>query len=289
MTHDDTSKLICCGWDEVFVLDLAQEPPGKVWSWRAAERPELAAVADEFRTTDKCKPVDLQGTAAERSCDRPDGHSTHVLITSSSGGVAVVERGTRKAVFHTSVPNAHSAELLPGGRLAVASSGSWGWHQLLVYDLTGAGEPLWRDDLSWAHGVVWDEGRQLLWALGDTELRTYAPGTPDSTEPPLRRVDTFELPTRGGHDLVAVPNSHDLIVTTNEGVYVFDRNTGSFTPHPDLGGLPVVKGVAVHPTSGRIAYVQAEGGHWWSTHIHFLRPASELHLPDEHLYKVRWA
>jgi hypothetical protein len=143
MTCRDASKLTCCGWDEVFVLDMAQEPPGKVWSWRASERPELADVADEFRTTDECKPVLIaRSGAGECSCDRPDGHSPHVLITSSSGGVAVVERETGEVVFHTSVPNAHSAELLPGGRLAVASSGSWGWHQLVVYDLAGTGEPL---------------------------------------------------------------------------------------------------------------------------------------------------
>ena len=74
------------------MLDMGRDPPPKVWSWRAAERPELADVADEFKTTDECKPV----KGGQR-----------ILITSSSGGVAVVERETGEAVFHTTVPNAH--------------------------------------------------------------------------------------------------------------------------------------------------------------------------------------
>lgn len=27
---------------------------------------------------------------------------------------------------------------------------------------------------------------------------------------------------------------------------------------------------------------------WWAERIHFLNPASVLHVPGEHFYKARW-
>src|SRR5690606_33304036 len=74
--------LIACGWDEVFAIDV-DEPSRKVWSWKAADRPELPeAYRDLFRTTDECKPV---------SGDR-------VLIAASSDGAALVDRASGRAV-----------------------------------------------------------------------------------------------------------------------------------------------------------------------------------------------
>ncbi len=272
-------RLIVCGWDEVFVLDMSVEPAEKVWSWRADKRPELAEIADQFKTTDECKPVGGIKARAGRS---------HMLITSSSGGVALIERETGKAMFQTTAPNAHSVDLLPGGRAAVASSGSWGWNELVLYDIDGTNEPLWRDDLPWAHGVIWDDGRDTLWALGGTELRAYKPRDWDSPAPSLERRGTYPLPTPGGHDLSVEPGTSRLIVTSNEGVYLFDREAKTFTPHPDLGDLCGVKCVAMHPTTGRIAYVRAEPPNWWAERIHFLHPDAVLHLPEAHIYKVRW-
>src|SRR4051794_19400474 len=67
-------QLLVCGWDELFILDVSHDTPQKVWSGRAAERPEHPeARRPKYRTTDECKPVD-------------DGK--RILITDSSDGVA---------------------------------------------------------------------------------------------------------------------------------------------------------------------------------------------------------
>ena len=74
-------ELILCGGDEVFILEVPAPnngPPVKIWSWQARNCGELPAyLKDSFRTTDDCKPID--GGRA-------------VLITSSGGAVALVER-----------------------------------------------------------------------------------------------------------------------------------------------------------------------------------------------------
>ena len=91
-----------CGWDEVFILALGEGPTPthrKVWSWRAADSPEIPADMHAlFRTTDDCKPVD---------------GGRRILISSSGGGVALVDRETRRASFFARVTNAHSIEMLP--------------------------------------------------------------------------------------------------------------------------------------------------------------------------------
>src|SRR6187402_658339 len=86
--------LIVCGSDEVCIL-------GTSWRWKASEMKPL------FRYTADCKPVNGGG---------------HILIASSSDGVALVERASGRVEACASVPNAHSAEVLPDGRIVVASS-----------------------------------------------------------------------------------------------------------------------------------------------------------------------
>jgi hypothetical protein len=153
-------RVICCGGSEVFVLAVEQEAeegksaPAKLWTWQAADSPEIPeAMRAQFRTTDECK-----------------SYGDRLLITSSSGGVALIQRRDKKCLFYTSAKNAHSACLLPGDRLAVASS--YGGDELLIFshaEVTTA-TPLARLKLVGAHGVVWDEKRSRLWALGGEEL-----------------------------------------------------------------------------------------------------------------------
>ena len=93
--------LIVCGSDEVFIL-------GTSWRWRAADREDLPPeMKPLFRYTAECKPVN---------------GGRHILFASSSDGVALVERATGRVKSYATVPNAHSAELLPHGHIVVASS-----------------------------------------------------------------------------------------------------------------------------------------------------------------------
>lgn len=268
--------LVVCGWDEVFILDLNRPLPAKVWSWKAADRPELPAhLRDKFRTTDECKPVD---------------NGRRILITASSDGVALVERKTGRAVFYGQAVNAHSAELLPGGRIAVAASHrpNAEGDRLILFDVDKPDRPIFHTELSWGHGVVWDAEREILWGLSGSDLRAYRLKDWESATPWLEKAAAYPLPDPGGHDLQPVPGMAMLTVTSGRHAWLFDRDARSFLPHPELGGEAAVKCITTNEATGQIVWVQAEGGNWWTDKLRFLRPERVIQLPGERLYKARW-
>lgn len=263
-------ELIVCGWDEVYILDLDRQPVEKVWSWKASDSPELPpGVRDSFRTTDECKPVE---------------GGRRILITASSDGIALVDRATRKVLFYGSAGGAHSAEMLPGGRIAVAASASKSplANRLVLFDVRRSGAPLADTELLSGHGVVWDEKRRLLWALGLDTLRTYR------LAEWLGKAEEYKLPDTGGHDLAAVPGSDLLSVTTHHHAWLFDRAKKTFAPHPLLADRENVKSISVHPRTGEVAWTEADKGFWWTPVIRFANPSATLTRAGERLYKVRW-
>jgi len=190
-----SEPLVLCGMDEVFVIDSSTPADGnvaKLWSWRARDCESLPeSLRGRFGTTDECKPT-------------ADGK--HVLTASSGGGCALVERATGRALWHAVVPNAHSLELLPGGRIVVAASVSKQGNRLMLFDVKRPDVLVAEAPLPSAHGVVWDDARDRLWALGYDELHAYERRDWDSPQPQLALVEKFRLPDVGGHDLQAVPH-----------------------------------------------------------------------------------
>ena len=153
--HAET--LLLCGMAEVFEIDVAAAAKGevkKLWSWRAADREELPeAIRKRFGTTDECKPID---------------GGKRVLISSSSGGCALVERPSGRVLWYAAVPNAHSVEQLPGNRVVVAASVHAAGNRLSVFDLNRSETPISEVPLVSAHGVVWDARRERLWVSAST-------------------------------------------------------------------------------------------------------------------------
>lgn len=273
----ESDRLLVCGWDEVFVIDARDAEKGeikKLWSWRAATSEGLPeAERKRFGTTDECKPT-------------PDGK--FLLIASSGGACAFVERATGKTLWYASVPNAHSIDLLPDRRVVAAASTAGAGNRVILFDLAQPDKQLWEGELHSAHGVVWDEDRQTLWALGFDELRRYETADWETASPSLKLVQTFKTPDEGGHDLQAVPGGDDLVLSTHAGVWRFDRETKEFRPDDAFGKLAHVKCVSHHPTSGRVAVVQASEEAWWTDTIRLTEPEGKIVLPGEKIYKVRW-
>jgi len=84
------SQLVVCGTEELFILDVSAATPQKVWSWRAADRPELpVSMRQKFKTIAECKPTD---------------GGARILVAASSNGAAVVERETGGDRFGTRSP-----------------------------------------------------------------------------------------------------------------------------------------------------------------------------------------
>jgi hypothetical protein len=256
--HADS--VICCGTERVFIVD---ESGREQWSWQASDSPQIPAEAQAlFRNTDECKPI-----------------GGFILITSSSGGVALIHRSSKHCAFYTRARNAHSACLLPGMRVAVAAS--TGGDHLYIFNRRKSGlsaPPLKAIPLKGAHGVTWDAARETCWALGQSVLLKL--------DRNLQITETFQLPSQGGHDLSPAKEG-ELFVTTNSAAYRFRVSTGVFTKDVELGGLARVKSIDLHPESGERVWQQAELDHSWGHRLRFSKRAP-MHLPDQRLYKLRW-
>jgi hypothetical protein len=134
-----------------------------------------------------------------------------------------------------------------------------------------------------AHGLVWDEARKCLWALGFGELLAC-----EVANDKLAVKARHKLPDEDGHDLRAVPGSPDIMLSTHAGVWRFHRDDAVFRPDPDLKDRFEVKSADFHPVTGRLAVVQSSGENWWSEQLEFLHPAAKLTIKGETLYKARW-
>lgn len=177
---------------------------------------------------------------------------------------------------------------LPNDHLAVAGSRHAQGNCIALFALGHPDKLIYSTYLDSGHGVVWDAGRKTLWALGYDGLLALRLKNWETANPELELARAYEIPDESGHDLVPVPGSNDLILTTDKRVFLFDRERQTFRPHPDLGDKPAIKSVSIHPRTGQTVYIQAEGTDWWASRIRMLNPVGEVLLPGERLYKARW-
>jgi len=270
---NDTLELIGCGDEKVVIFDKIKSNKDsivKVWEWTASISEGLPMDYHAFfKSTDDCKPVG----------------QNQILITSSSGGVALVNREDKKTVFYAKVPNAHSAEYLPGDRVVVALSTAENGNAIRLYDAGQSDKILFSDSLYSGHGVVWDDEKNSLFALGFDQLREYKLKDWESTQPKLMKVNQWEIPDESGHDLFLTSDRRLLLSTTNS-VWQFDITTSVFSPFKPLEGVEHVKSVNFDAQTGELVYTKGEIS-WWTHHIYVINPNDTLQVDDMKLYKVR--
>ncbi|WP_367874572.1 DUF6528 family protein [Luteolibacter sp. Populi] len=264
-------RVVVCGGAEVYQIDPAAEQAAKLWSWRAKDCEGLPeGMKGAFATTDDCKP--LEG-------------GKKLLVSASSGGCVLLEMPAGKALWWARVKNAHSIEGLPGGLIAVAASTGKEGNKVLLFDSAVPEKVVAEIPLHSAHGLVWDEPRKILWALGFEELLACELKAEES--PALEVKARYPLPDKDGHDLRAVPGAADLVLSTHGHVWRFDREKKEFRKDPELGDRKLVK--CVEPNAaGRLLVIKASEEHWWAEEIGFLNPAGKVSLKGEMVYKARW-
>jgi len=266
--------VLLCGAETVRCFAAGAAPSEPLWQWSAASDPSVAeADRRALAITDECKP-----------------RAEEVLVSSSGGAAALVDRRSARASLVVRVRNAHSIDVLPEGRVAVAGSHADDGNGdcIAVFDRSDGTRRLISEELPGGHGLFWDADEGLLWALGSTQLRAYRLAEWQSAEPRLELRSRYELPAYGGHDLSVQPASGALLITCNPGCWCFDRGTERFEPHPRFGAEQQVKSISYAP-DGRIVWVQAEQPDWWSQELHFAEPEGNWRFPGERLYKARWA
>lgn len=268
--------VVACGDQDVYIVDASKSTEDSLavlWHWNVFE--SYGQIPDEYRNgirvLDDCKPVN-------------DGE--RLLLTSSAGGTLLLDIATRKCLFHAITPMSHSADMLPGDRIAVANSTHPKGNSLEIYDVSNPDVCVWKDSLYSGHGVVWSEKYSSLFALGFDQLRRYTLKDWESQSPSLVLEETFELPGTGGHDLYKA-GEDALTVTNSLGTYVFDIQGKTFTPFAPLEGVRHIKSLNYDPATGKVVYTVAETS-WWTSHVYMKEPDKVLSFnPEWRLYKVR--
>jgi hypothetical protein len=263
--------VLVCGDSKVLLVDYT-EPldsiPDIIWSWDAHLADDLPDIyrTQMFNSVDDCKPI---------------RNGRQLMVSSSSGGVAIVNMEDKKVIFHTEVPNAHSIELLPGDKLVAAASTAQKGNRLMVFSI---GDPavLFSDSLYSAHGVVWDEKRNSLFALGYDVLREYK--IEDEYKLVLERE--WKIPGISGHDLQMAKGGNKLLITEHTGAWVFDMTDQQFSK---IDGFPDAEHMkSLNQNShGEYVYTVPEES-WWTYRVRFYNPAGVLLFPGMRVYKARW-
>ena len=274
-------EIIICGGNSVFIvsIDIEKNKNNIIWGWQPNDASSLPITYQQnyFSTIDECKPTN---------------EGKEIMITSSKGGVVIIDKKSKDAIFYTYVANAHSIEELPNNIIAVAAANHEEGNSISLFNKNeSGGNAIFKDDLFGAHGVVWDKQQQILYALGSTNLRTYKLVIETNTSPFLDKLKELKLPDGGGHDLVASPNdSNELILTTSNNVWKFNKQSSTFSEFTPLANVKSVKGVSVKNNQNneqRIIYIKAEE-EWWSHNIYLINPEYKISFPGNNLYKVRW-
>ena len=285
----EVTELIFCGDNMVYMIDagLADETGYKnavTWSWDATTAAAtLGLAASRCNHLDDCKPVD---------------NGKKLLVTSSYNWCALLDIATGEVLFHTTAaPNAHSAEMLPDNRIAVACSegSNSDNNKVQVYDIARPNLVLFQSELGSAHGVVWNETTQRLYAIGGQSLQIYKLKDWTSATPSLELEKTVQTPYGGLHDMSLV-NSNTLCIGGRRA-YLYDIGANQFTEMTLFASSTAIKSINYNDDTGELWYTDStipEGSQAWSTQT--IRYATDrngsaatrtIKVPDLDMYKVR--
>lgn len=265
-------QAMVCGDSKIILIDYGKSTdtiPVVAWTWDAHEAQDLPETYREkkFNSVDDCKAIDK---------------GRKILVSSSSGAVAILDSKSRKALFYADVPNAHSVEILPGNRLAAAASTAAKGNRIMLFDAARPDRVLFEDSLYSAHGLVWHKGRKTLFALGYDVLREYRLTRTDS----LVLSNSWKIPGISGHDLYADSKGDGLFMTEHTGVWRFDLKTYRFEKIEGFPDTENIKSIGRNK-SGQFIYTVPEKS-WWTYHVSFFHPEKKLAFPGMRVYKARW-
>ena len=249
--------------------------PAFAWEWNAKRDPGISKENVRwFRTPSDCRM--LPGRV--------------LLMTDSAGAFARVPLATGRADAYGYIGgNPHAAEQLPGGRFIVTASSDG--NCLTLFDISA--HPMEpekqfkrRYPLVNAHGVVWDERRDCLWAIGMTNIVRFA-WHPESRElSETARFDFTAVAGTYGHEFQS-DDRGGFFFTTNSKVAHFDPDTGAIRVVRDRKS---VKSFSRNARYGDLSAVVREV--WWTDRLLVDKNGVEYVVgpyPGARFYKARWA
>lgn len=282
-----TTQLLFFGDNMAYQIDSGFETDDYkqaiVWSWDARSAASTLGIAESQCRVGEGKPVE---------------NGTQLLLTGATGWSVLLEKATKQILWWSaSCPQVHSAELLPGNRVALACStgDAANCNKVQIYDVGQPNRVLAQYNLYSAHGVVWNETTQRLYAIGGQSLQIYKLKAWETSSPGLELERTVQTPKNGLHDLTYV-NAGNLCIA-GKSAYIYNIGTDSFTELSHFKNSTALKSVNYNEDTGAAWYTDAtepEGNETWSTHT--LRYTSDvgqtyvdrtISIPDVDVYKVR--
>ncbi|MCG6191003.1 DUF6528 family protein [Maribellus maritimus] len=268
----EKNLVLVCGDSKVLLTKAAANSqdtvPDIIWSWDAHTATNLPPLFNpkKFNTIDDCKAIN---------------GGKQILVSSSSGAVAMINKDDKKILFYAEVPNAHSIELLPDNKLVAAASTANNGNRLMLFEIANPAKLLFSDSLYSAHGVIWDKNRNSLFALGYKTLREYKRNNNQ-----LSLLEEWKIPGISGHDLQMLPDGKHLFVTEHTGAWIFDIESKKFSKIDGFPDKENIKSINQNK-EGRYVFTIPEES-WWTYHVKFLNPEGNLSFPEMHVYKARW-
>lgn len=257
---EEATQLLVCGDNMLYHInaDIAAEAgfnSSIIWQWDATS--VMNVIGKDGLRLDDCKPVE---------------NNTKVLLTSSRGYALILEKESKKMLWYSNIStNAHSSELLPNDRIVVACSDKGDCLQ--VFDRSVSNKVVCSTPLTLAHGVVWNDKHQRLYAIGGNYMYIYKLGDWETTSPKLileHTISTYRI-VNGTHDLTYV--NEDTILVSGQYSALYDIVKGTFTQLPRFMNSTQLKSVNYNVTTGECWYVDAtepEGDFTWSSKtIHY--------------------
>lgn len=227
--------------------------------------------------------------------------SEALVTTASYGFVGVASYPSGQRIWSTDVgaaANAHSAELLPNGNVAVAASAP-GWVRVYAASQGPDAQNFVQYDLTAAHAVLWDPDREVLWAVGLNDIVALKIGGPAGS-PTITVVRDTLLPQGGGHALEPVYGNKDrLWVATGSYVYQYLKETDTWsTSYPGVRSIDRrgVKNVSNDPATGQVletvpsnlANPGSCATNWCTPTVDFFLPEGTRTRPGAQIYRAIW-
>ncbi len=276
------------------------KPEAKKWSWKPATASGFSA--GESNAFAGGSDIRVRQVKAW-------GDSTFLALTDTKMAAILTWPGGVRRWSQPIDGNLHAAEILPNGNVALAASdGNW----IRVYAASQGPNNAYfvQYDLNASHAALWDPIYNLLWVTGQhpvtgAHILTALEISGTAAEPVLTEVLAYRsvLPTAWGHDVAPYYGDvNRLWVSTNGGVYVYNKTTKSFVVAPGGSNRTFVK-AAGNIAGGLLVQTRADANKsptpavscglngWATSTVDFFAPSGSVYTtrvaPGACFYKAR--
>lgn len=256
--------------DRVAVLDVNSQK--FIWEWTPQTSNIPSSHWSWFRLIDEAKPI---------------YNNKYILLTATSGGVALVRIADKKTVWYSySDGKPHSAEILPDGNVVVANATGLTLTFFAVDTLvSGTTAKKKYFYLGEGHNAVWDKNRNVLWTTSHDALKAFRYnnncGDPYLVEQEVERIN---LPGSLPHDLFPVHGEDALWLSTTDKVHKFDMATKRFTT---VLSQNKVKSISSGPVGFPTVIIHGKEDYWTDE----IKDVNGVRIYQENklkIYKARW-